>query len=95
MNHIFASIIAYCKLEFLKVKTCLNHFALKYKLLLKANQIAFLELKKLYESVYLLRKMSKLRYFPYAVSIFSSSFLAMQSTATVSYITFKTIFPLS
>ena len=49
-NHIFASIIAYCKLEFLKVKTCLNHFALKYKLLLKANQIAFLELKKLYES---------------------------------------------
>ena len=50
-NHIFASIIAYCKLEFLKVKTCLNHFALKYKLLLKANQIAFLELKKLYEFV--------------------------------------------
>lgn len=46
-NHIFASIIAYCKLEFLKLKTCLNHFALKYKLLLKANQIAFLELKKL------------------------------------------------
>jgi len=46
-NHIFASIIAYCKLEFLKVKTCLNHFALKYKLLIKANQTAFLELKKL------------------------------------------------
>jgi len=46
-NHIFASIIAYCKLEFLKVKTCLNHFALKYKLLVKANQMAFLELKKL------------------------------------------------
>ena len=37
----------------------------------------------------------KLRDFPYAVSIFSSSFLAMQSTATVSYITFKTIFPSS
>jgi hypothetical protein len=39
--------IGYCKLEFLKVKTCLNHFALKYKLLGKANQMAFLELKKL------------------------------------------------
>lgn len=48
-NHIFASIIAYCKLEFLRVKTCLNHFALKYKLLIKANQLAFQELKKLYE----------------------------------------------
>jgi IS4 transposase len=46
-NHIFASIIAYCKLDFLKVKTCLTHFALKYKLLGKANQMAFLELKKL------------------------------------------------
>lgn len=48
-NHIFASIVAYCKLEFLKVKTSLNHFALKYKLLIKANQRAFQELKKLYE----------------------------------------------
>jgi hypothetical protein len=46
-NHIFASIVAYCKLEFLKLKTCLNHFALKYKLILKANQIAFWELKKM------------------------------------------------
>ncbi|MBS0628587.1 MAG: transposase, partial [Verrucomicrobia bacterium] len=49
-NHIFASIVAYCKLEFLKIKTSLNHFALKYKLLLRANQMAFKELKKLYES---------------------------------------------
>jgi hypothetical protein len=48
-NHIFASIVAYCKLEFLKVKTSLNHFALKYKLLVRANQRAFQELKKLYE----------------------------------------------
>lgn len=48
-NHIFASIVAYCKLEFLKVKTSLNHFALKYKLLIRANQRAFQELKKLYE----------------------------------------------
>jgi len=46
-NHIFASIIAYCKLEFLKIKTNLNHFALKYKILEKANQTAYQELKKL------------------------------------------------
>jgi len=44
-NHIVASIIAYCKLEFLKIKTKLNHFALKYKLILRANQIALKELK--------------------------------------------------
>lgn len=46
-NHIFASIIAYCKLEFLKIKTNLNHFALKYKLILRANQMAFQELQKI------------------------------------------------
>lgn len=44
-NHIFAAIISYTKLELLKVTTCLNHFALKYKLILKANQVAFLELQ--------------------------------------------------
>src|SRR6185312_15304288 len=32
-NHIIAS----CKLAFLKIKTALNHFALKYKLLVRAN----------------------------------------------------------
>src|SRR6185437_3226767 len=48
-NHIFASIISYCKLEFLKIRTTLNHFALKYKLILKANQMAFRELKNLRE----------------------------------------------
>ena len=48
-NHIFASIVAYCKLEFLRTKTSLNHFALKYKLLVKANQIAFQELHKFFE----------------------------------------------
>ena len=48
-NHIFASIIAYCKLEFLRAKTALNHFALKYKLIVRANQMAFQELKKLRE----------------------------------------------
>jgi hypothetical protein len=46
-NHIFASIIAYCKLEFLRTKTFLNHFALKYQLLMKANRKAFLELERL------------------------------------------------
>ena len=40
-NHISAAIVAYCKLELLKVKTSLNHFALKHKLLLRANQMAF------------------------------------------------------
>jgi hypothetical protein len=45
-NHIFASIIAYCKLEFLKIKTSLNHFGMKYMLLMKANRAAFLELER-------------------------------------------------
>ena len=49
-THIFASIIAYCKLELLKVKTSLNHFALKYKLLVRSNQIAYEELQKLRSS---------------------------------------------
>jgi hypothetical protein len=46
-NHIFASIVAYCKLELLRTKTFLNHFALKYQLLMKANRMAFLELERL------------------------------------------------
>lgn len=45
--HIFASIVAYCKLEILRVKTGLNHFSLKYKLIIRANQMAFQELKNL------------------------------------------------
>jgi hypothetical protein len=45
-NHIFASIIAYCKLEFLKTKTSLSHFGMKYMLLMKANRAAFLELER-------------------------------------------------
>ena len=49
-NHIFASIVSYCKLEFLKIRTTLNHFVLKYKLILKANQMAFRELKILREN---------------------------------------------
>jgi hypothetical protein len=46
-NHIFASIIAFCKLEILQLKTCMNHFALKYKLILRANQAALTELQNL------------------------------------------------
>ncbi|KIC76284.1 hypothetical protein DB41_GL00250 [Neochlamydia sp. TUME1] len=42
--------MAYCKLEFLKIKTLLNHFALKYKLILKANQMAYQELQNLQRS---------------------------------------------
>lgn len=44
-NHVFASIVAYVKLEKLKLKTNLNHFAIRYKLIVKANQIAFKELQ--------------------------------------------------
>ena len=50
-NHIFSSIIAYVKLEKMKIVSAINHFALKYKLLVKSNQTAFKELqiiKKLY-----------------------------------------------
>ncbi|MES2998855.1 MAG: transposase [Pseudomonadota bacterium] len=46
-NHLFTSMIAFCKLEFLKVKTSMNHFAIRHKLLLKANQIMFKELRLL------------------------------------------------
>lgn len=49
-NHLFAAMIAYCKLELLKVKTALNHFAIKHKLILKANQIMLKELRALKEA---------------------------------------------
>ena len=51
-NHVFMSIISFCKLEILKLKTNLNHFAMKYKLLIKANQVAWKELKNLTECSY-------------------------------------------
>lgn len=44
VNHVFSSIYAYFKLEKLSLKTNMNHFALKSKILLKANQAAFKEL---------------------------------------------------
>lgn len=46
-NHVFMSIFAVFKLECLKLKHHLNHFAIRGKLLVRANQIAYLELKKL------------------------------------------------
>jgi hypothetical protein len=44
-NHIFLSILAFFKLECLKIKHNLNHFALRAKLLIRANQIAYQELQ--------------------------------------------------
>ena len=43
-NHIFLSIFAFFKLELLKIKHKINHFALRSKLILKANQMAYQEL---------------------------------------------------
>lgn len=51
-NHLFASMISFCKLELLKVKTSMNHFAIRQKLLLKANQIMLKELQMLKATVY-------------------------------------------
>ncbi|KIC76628.1 hypothetical protein DB41_FH00090 [Neochlamydia sp. TUME1] len=47
LNYILASLIVYCKLAFLKIKTSLNHSDQKYKLILKANQMAYQELHNL------------------------------------------------
>ncbi len=46
-NHIFASIFAYFKFEQMKMKTHLNHFALKSKIYMKALKTAFQELQSL------------------------------------------------
>jgi DDE superfamily endonuclease len=46
-NHFFASIYAFFKLEQLKLKHQLNHFALRSKLYLKALQASFAELRRL------------------------------------------------
>lgn len=47
MNHLFASLIGYCKLELLKLEAHLNPFKLKFQLLLKANQAAYEQLRKI------------------------------------------------
>ncbi|MDP3007965.1 MAG: hypothetical protein Q8N30_02710 [Methylococcales bacterium] len=46
-NHIFMSIYAVFKLECLKIKHKTNHFALRIRLFIKANQLAYEELQKL------------------------------------------------
>jgi len=46
-NHVFMSIYAVFKLECLKIKHKANHFALRAKLFIKANQMAYEELMKL------------------------------------------------
>lgn len=49
-NHLFASVYAFVKLELLKVKTKLNHRALKMSLYIRALHTAFDELRKLHPS---------------------------------------------
>lgn len=46
-NHLFASILAYTKLEKIKFASSMNHFAIKSKLYMVAIKAAFKELKKL------------------------------------------------
>jgi hypothetical protein len=46
-NHFFAALCGYIKLEMLKVATKQNHFAMKLKLYLRANQVAFDALRQL------------------------------------------------
>jgi hypothetical protein len=46
-NHFFASVCAYVKLERLKLKASVNHFALKSKIYLSALKAAYAELVKL------------------------------------------------
>lgn len=45
-NHIFCTLFAFIKLESLKIKTMLNHYALKSKLFISATKSAFKELQK-------------------------------------------------
>ena len=57
-NHIFAAMIAFIKLEQLKLTHNTNHFALKSKLYLKALRAAFAELNSLNEKPFTLVKSS-------------------------------------
>lgn len=50
-NHVFASMIAYVKLEKLKIKERTNHFALKARLQIKMVQAAWAELRKWQEQM--------------------------------------------
>ena len=60
-NHIFAAMIAYCKLEVLKIKEKSNHFALKSRLYLKAIKAAYQELNELKNAFTLLENEQKQR----------------------------------
>lgn len=44
-NHIFAAMLAFVKLETLKIRTTLNHFALKHRLYMNALKSSFTELQ--------------------------------------------------
>jgi hypothetical protein len=46
-NHLFASLVAYVKLEKLKFAHKLNHFALKAKIYWAASKVAWIELGKM------------------------------------------------
>ncbi len=46
-NHFFASLCAYVKLESMKIRTGINHFALKSKIYMSALKSAYAELEKL------------------------------------------------
>ena len=50
-NHIFSTICAYVKLEMLSFNQHLNHFALKYKLIVNANRLAFTQLQNMKETM--------------------------------------------
>ncbi len=58
-NHIFAAMLAFVKLERLKIKEQLNHFALKAKLHLKMAKAAFEELQILQISTNNINHLSK------------------------------------
>jgi hypothetical protein len=47
LNHVFASIYSFVKLEVMRVEVKLNHFALRSKLYVKALQASFAELRRL------------------------------------------------
>jgi IS4 transposase len=50
-NHIFASMIAFSKLEILKIQDKSNHFQIKNRLYVRAVKAAFNELKKLKDEI--------------------------------------------
>ena len=52
-NHLFLSLIGYCKLELFRMRKGLNHFALKAKLYTTAMVAAFQQLRKLNDGIQL------------------------------------------